>query len=63
MSMYRVTWVIDLETDSPQEAAEAALRIQRDTDSTATVFHVEQQFGSKGLVTKNFGEFDLSQEE
>ena len=37
---YRVEWVIELSALSPREAAEEALRIQRDPDSTALVFDV-----------------------
>jgi hypothetical protein len=41
MPVYRVKWEIDTEADSPIEAAEKALRIQRDPDSIATVFQVQ----------------------
>lgn len=37
---YVVSWHIDVEADSPEEAAREALRIQRDADSIATVFEV-----------------------
>lgn len=37
---YRVIWMIDIEAESPQEAAAEALKIQRDPDSTATSFDV-----------------------
>lgn len=37
---YRVKWEIDIDADSPQEAARAALKIQRDPSSIATVFDV-----------------------
>jgi hypothetical protein len=37
---YIVTWVIDIEADSPEEAARLALEIQRDPDSIATYFTV-----------------------
>jgi len=40
MSAYRVIWEIDVEADSPVEAAREALDIQRDVDSTATFFEV-----------------------
>jgi hypothetical protein len=40
MPTYRVKWTIDIDADSAKEAAVRALRIQRDTDSTATVFDV-----------------------
>ena len=38
---YRVRWEIDVDGDTPREAAEKALEIQRDQLSTATVFQVE----------------------
>jgi hypothetical protein len=46
MKTYRVRWEIDLEadcnvTDSCLEAAKRALEIQRNPDSIATVFDVE----------------------
>jgi hypothetical protein len=41
MKTYRVRWEIDLEADSCLEAAERALEIQRNPDSIATVFDVE----------------------
>lgn len=37
---YIVTWKIDMETDTPEEAAARALICQRDPQSTATVFEV-----------------------
>ncbi|WP_053649608.1 MULTISPECIES: hypothetical protein [unclassified Streptomyces] len=40
MNSYRVTWEIDIDADDPEEAARKALGIQRDPDSTATVFGV-----------------------
>jgi hypothetical protein len=40
MKTYLVTWQIDIEADSPEEAAAQALIIQRDTESTASVFEV-----------------------
>lgn len=40
MKTYRVVWEIDIEADSPREAAIKALEIQRDPLSTATVFDV-----------------------
>jgi len=32
MTLYRVAWLIDLDADSPQEAAEKARVIQQNTD-------------------------------
>jgi hypothetical protein len=40
MSTHRVIWEIDIDVDSPREAAEKALEIQRDVNSTATCFTV-----------------------
>jgi hypothetical protein len=34
-------WDIDLDADSPEEAAKQALEIQRDPESTATYFTVQ----------------------
>jgi hypothetical protein len=40
MALYEVTWVIDIDADTPREAAELALKVQRDPDSLATQFMV-----------------------
>lgn len=40
MNEYTVIWEIDIYANSPEEAAEKALAVQRDTDSMATVFQV-----------------------
>ena len=40
MSDFLVRWEINIEADSPREAAENALEIQRDSSSIATVFNV-----------------------
>jgi len=37
---WRVIWEIDLEADSPEEAAIAAREMQEDAESIATVFTV-----------------------
>ena len=41
MTSYSVTWEIDIEADSHEEAAAKALAIHRDPDSTATIFYVK----------------------
>lgn len=41
MAQYLVTWEIDIEADSDEEAAAKALEIQRDPESTATFFWVK----------------------
>lgn len=40
MPEYLVKWEIDINADSPREAAEKALEIHRDPDSVATFFKV-----------------------
>ena len=45
MMNYRVSWEIDIDADSPREAAERALEIQRRPDSIATVFTVRDETG------------------
>jgi hypothetical protein len=40
MSSYLVQWEINIDADSPVEAAKEAWRIQLDISSTATVFKV-----------------------
>ncbi len=45
MPEYRITWEIDLDADSPREAAEQALCIHRNPESIATVFDVTDETG------------------
>ena len=40
MTEYRVIWEIDIDADTPTEAALAARAIQQDANSIATVFDV-----------------------
>jgi hypothetical protein len=54
--LYFVSWDIDIEADSPKEAAQKARRIQRDLDSIATIFSVRDP---RGEVTS----VDLEDEE
>ena len=42
---YRVTWTIDLDADSPEDAAHKALAIHRNPDSWATHFEVRDPRG------------------
>jgi len=42
---YRVTWTIDLDAESSEEAAQEALEIQRDPESLATHFTVTDEDG------------------
>lgn len=45
MHYYLVTWQIELEAESPEDAARQALAIHRDPDSAATVFDVQSEAG------------------
>lgn len=54
MKNYLVEWYIDVEAESPQEAAEKALEIQRDPDSIATVFTVSD--GDSSTVNVDLSE-------
>jgi len=46
MPEYRITWEIQITADSPREAAEQALVIQRVPNSIATVFDVADDDGN-----------------
>lgn len=46
---YRVNWGIDIYASSPLDAARQARAIQRDPNSTATFFHVEDD--KAGTIT------------
>ncbi len=48
MPEYTIRWEIDIEADTPEIAAAAALTIQRNPNSAATFFEV---FNDKGYVT------------
>jgi hypothetical protein len=50
MKEYRVEWTIDIEADTPREAAEKALAIQRDGFSRATVFDVHEKDADEGVT-------------
>jgi hypothetical protein len=41
--LYRVEWNIDIEADTPEDAAKQAIEIHRDHESTATIFQVTDQ--------------------
>jgi len=51
---YRVTWTIDLDADSPEDAARKALVIQRDPSSLATHFEVRDAQGHVDDVDLGF---------
>jgi len=50
MPEYLVTWEIDIEADSPEEAAKRALLIQRDQGSEATIFNVTEENSDKTQI-------------
>lgn len=45
---YRVSWLIDVEADTPREAVEKALKVQRDSSSNATVFQASRHSDETG---------------
>lgn len=42
---YAVIWEINIEADSPEEAAKEGIRIQQDPESLASHFHVVDEDG------------------
>lgn len=59
MALYRVTWTIDLDADTPREAAQRARDIQLSAESTATVFEVAVLSGAyagDAVTTIDLGE-------
>lgn len=59
MPEFRVAWEIDIDADSPEEAARKALEIQRDPNSIATVFAVFSPKQGR-IGREHLGDFDLS---
>ena len=47
---YHVLWEIDLDAENPREAAELALSIMLDSESTATTFDVTDESGETARV-------------
>jgi hypothetical protein len=50
MPSYLVEWSIDIDADSPQEAARLALETQRDPNSTAVMFYVRTDEHPSGTM-------------
>lgn len=50
MPTYWITWEIEVDADTPREAAQEALDVQRDEFSTATVFLVTDANGNKEYI-------------
>ena len=46
MKEYLITWQIEIEADTPEEAVKEALKIQRDPKSTAVIFEAQEQLES-----------------
>lgn len=46
MKTYLVTWKIEIDAKNAKDAAKQALTIQRDCDSTATIFDVREPNGN-----------------
>ena len=59
MSEYRVKWEIDIEADSPEEAARIALMIQRDQESEALFFEVKKLEEYREYPYTDWEKFDL----
>ena len=47
---YTVIWEIDIEANSPKEAAEQALKIQRDSSSDAVYFTIREQLSGNEVA-------------
>ncbi len=47
MKHYVVKWIIGIDANSPLRAAKEALRIQRDYNSLATLFQVDDNQGNR----------------
>jgi hypothetical protein len=52
LTEFYIEWRIELEADSPEEAARKALKIQRDPESIATVFHVIADNGQDTVIDR-----------
>ena len=51
MKSYVVTWTINIDAESPEAAADEALDIMQDPDSTATIFDVKWDGNTKTVET------------
>jgi hypothetical protein len=50
MPLYNVIWEIDIDAETPKEAAQKARVIQHDANSTATIFSVSNQKGTTHTI-------------
>jgi hypothetical protein len=46
MAHFKITWAVDVDADTPEEAAWIAQKYQRNTDTTATFFDVQDEQGN-----------------
>lgn len=54
MTQYLVTWTIDIEADTPLEAALQAQTIQRDPESIATIFTISEVDKTVSIDTEDY---------
>lgn len=59
MPSYRVVWEIDLDAETPEDAARKALAIHRDPGSTATFFTVTSPDGAAKDIDLMMDEFTI----
>ena len=57
MALFRVVWEIDIDADCPYCAADFALEIQRNPESTATVFKIIDDRCPDNIVEIDFDPF------
>lgn len=50
MKTFTVRWTIEIDAETPEEAAWKALEIQRDQDSLATAFNIYDKDGTHTYV-------------
>lgn len=53
---YRITWEVDIEAYSPEDAARQALSMQRDPESIATVFQVSDVITGESVTLDTEGD-------
>jgi hypothetical protein len=58
MASYLVEWSIDIDAESPEEAARLALATQRDPDSTAVMFYVRSDDRPSGVMVDLLDELE-----
>lgn len=62
MAEYLVTWSIDIDADSPEDAAAQALEIHRDPDSIATIFKVRHKSSGVTIFVDTLDQQDIDNE-